>query len=195
MTRGTAPDQAHPGQPEVETVLAEVSAALDRLDGRGVVVLADELTAAPRVFVTGEGRSGFMARAFAMRLMHLGLTVAFVGDTCTPPVGSGDLLVALSGSGSTGSTLRVVTAARDHGSRTVAITSDPTSALAEAVDVVVHVPGATKHRRPDEPTTVQPLSSLFDQCAHLVLDAVTLRLAQQRQVDNASAVKAHANTE
>ena len=50
-----------------------VAAQIDREQLRG---LADALIAAERIFVTGEGRSGFMAKAFAMRLMHLGLPVS-----------------------------------------------------------------------------------------------------------------------
>jgi len=180
---------------EVDTILREMGAALVRLDRDGVTQLADLLRGASRVFVTGEGRSGFMSRAFAMRLMHLGLTTYFIGDTCTPAVRDGDVVIGLSGSGGTASTLRTVSAAASQGCRTVAVTSDPSSPLAQAADLVVHVPGATKHRRPDEPATVQPLSSLFDQCVHVALDAVALRLARLRNVDNAQAVRAHANTE
>ena len=43
--------------------------------------------------------------------------------------------------------------------------------------------------------TIQPLSSLFDQATHVVLDVVCLELAGRRGVDNAAARTAHANTE
>ncbi len=65
------------------------------------------LNAAQRVFVAGEGRSGFMAKAFAMRLMHLGLPVHVVGETTTPSVADGDVVVGVSGSGTTAGTVRV----------------------------------------------------------------------------------------
>ena len=39
---------------------------------------------ADRIFVSGAGRSGFAARGFANRLMHLGYTVYFVGEPTTP---------------------------------------------------------------------------------------------------------------
>jgi 6-phospho-3-hexuloisomerase len=35
----------------------------------------DEILSSKRVFVTGLGRTGLMARGFAMRLMHLGRRV------------------------------------------------------------------------------------------------------------------------
>lgn len=36
---------------------------------------------AKNIFVMGAGRSGFVAKAFAMRLMHLGYNVYVVGKT------------------------------------------------------------------------------------------------------------------
>ena len=62
-------------------------------------------------------------------------------------------------------------------------------------EVVLTVPAATKYRRPGEAATIQPLSSLFDQATHVVLDVVCLELAGRRGVDNAAARTAHANTE
>lgn len=75
------------------------------------------------------------------------------------------------------------------------MTTDPDSPLAAAAATVVHVPAATKYRKPGEAATIQPLSSLFDQVCHIVFDAVCLRLAMLRDVDNAAARAAHANTE
>ena len=52
-----------------------------------------------RIFVTGLGRTGLMARGFAMRLMHLGRRVYHVGDVITPAIRQGDLLVICSRTG------------------------------------------------------------------------------------------------
>ncbi len=179
----------------IDIILAEVSAALSRVERSQVNELADALSVATRVFVTGEGRSGFMAKAFAMRLMHLGLEVHVIGETTTPSVVAGDTLVAVSGSGTTAGTVRVAEQSARVGAAVHAVTTDPKSPMAAAADTVLTVPGATKYRRADEPPTVQPLSSLFDQTTHMLLDVVCLQLAQRRGVDNATARAAHANTE
>jgi 6-phospho-3-hexuloisomerase len=168
---------------------------LAKVDRGEIEALTSALAGAARVFVAGEGRSGFMAKAFAMRLMHLGLTVHVVGETTTPSIGGGDTVVAVSGSGSTAGTVRVAQQARDAGAHVLAVTTDRDSQLAGLSGTVLLVPAATKHRRPGEAGTVQPLSSLFDQATHIVLDVVCLRLADRRGVDNASARAAHANTE
>ncbi|WP_245619069.1 SIS domain-containing protein [Methanogenium cariaci] len=59
------------------------------------------LLTAPRIYVAGAGRSGLIAKAFAMRLMHIGMESYVVGETITPAMQNGDLLVVFSGSGET----------------------------------------------------------------------------------------------
>lgn len=177
------------------TIVGEVEAVLERLDAGQADAVADRLNSARHVVVTGEGRSGFMARAFAMRLMHLGLDVHVVGETTTPALRAGDTVVAVSGSGTTAATVRVAEQAASVGAELLAVTTDPQSLLAQRADLVATIPAATKYRRAGEAATIQPLSSLFDQVTHLVLDAVCLRLALLRDVDNAKARASHANTE
>jgi len=70
--------------------------AVDRLAQSILRTLGDR-----RIFVVGAGRSGLVARAFAMRLMHLGFSVHVVGETTTPRMDPGDLLIVISGSGET----------------------------------------------------------------------------------------------
>jgi 6-phospho-3-hexuloisomerase len=179
----------------LSTVQTEIAQVLEKVDRADIGALVDRLASAGRVFVTGEGRSGLMAKAFAMRLMHLGLTVYVVGETTTPSVAAGDTVVAVSGSGTTQGTVRVAEAARDSGAAVHAVSTDAGSPLGQAAEQVLVLPAATKYRRPDEAPTIQPLSSLFDQVTHVVLDVVCLELAARRDIDNEAARRTHANTE
>ena len=83
------------------TILAEISQVLSHIPEDDLEITAKRLEQAPRIFVIGEGRSGLMARAFAMRLMHLGAVSYVIGETITPAIAEGDILVAISGSGRT----------------------------------------------------------------------------------------------
>jgi len=179
----------------LNTVLLEIEGVASKTDRGDIDSLVDRVMKAPRVFVTGEGRSGLMGKAFAMRLMHLGLTVYAIGETITPAVGDGDLVVAISGSGKTGGTVRAARAAASAGASVHAVTTDPTSPLGEAADAVLTLPAATKYRKAEEALTIQPLSSLFDQMSHIVLDVVCLEIAGRREVDNDTAGARHSNTE
>ncbi|MFE7331751.1 SIS domain-containing protein [Streptomyces sp. NPDC057565] len=110
-------------------ILAEIKGVLPALDDISLDSLAKVLLDAERIFVTGEGRSGFMAKAFAMRLMHLGLPVHVVGETTTPAVGACATVVAVSGSGTTAGTVRVAEQAAGAGARVHAVTTAPGSPL------------------------------------------------------------------
>lgn len=77
---------------EIEHVVANVKK--DEIDQVIGLIQKDR-----RIFVAGEGRSGFSAKGFAMRLMHLGYTVYVVGETITPAIKEGDILIGVSGSG------------------------------------------------------------------------------------------------
>ena len=54
-----------------------------------------------RIFVYGAGRSGLVAKAFAIRLFHLGFQTFVIGETISAPVQIGDMVIIVSGSGET----------------------------------------------------------------------------------------------
>lgn len=58
--------------------------AMARIDGAALASLEQAIAEANAVFVFGAGRSLLMLKAFAMRLMHIGLKVHVVGDVVTP---------------------------------------------------------------------------------------------------------------
>lgn len=53
------------------------------MDAEQLKGVEELIVKAKRIFVGGAGRSGFAARGFANRLMHLGYTVYFVGEPTT----------------------------------------------------------------------------------------------------------------
>ncbi|HMB45107.1 MAG TPA: SIS domain-containing protein, partial [Candidatus Methanoperedens sp.] len=72
-----------------------------KLDTDSVTLLVNGIIDSKIIFLMGAGRSGLAAKAFAMRLMHLGFDVYVVGETTTPAVQPDDLVIAVSGSGET----------------------------------------------------------------------------------------------
>ena len=72
-----------------------------KLDTGSVTLLVNGIIDSKTIFLMGAGRSGLAAKAFAMRLMHLGFDVYVVGETTTPAVQPDDLVIAVSGSGET----------------------------------------------------------------------------------------------
>src|SRR5439155_87329 len=80
------------------------------------------LTSAKKLFVYGVGRSGLAARAFAMRMVQLGIDCYFIGETITPVVGDGDAVLIVSNTGSTMSAIQVAHIARRVGAKVIAVT-------------------------------------------------------------------------
>lgn len=144
------------------------------------------LLGARRVFVTGLGRTGLMARGFAMRLMHLGRRVYHVGDVITPAIRRGDLLVICSRTGRSPVLLYYVKIAQRVGARVAIVTAQRDSAVARRADAIVTLPSergrpakgtrgpAARGKRKPEP----PLGSVFEQALLVVLDQVVVDLME-----------------
>jgi 6-phospho-3-hexuloisomerase len=166
----------------LRAILEELTRTLGGVSQRQAGALHRLLSESKDVFVTGEGRSGLVARCFAMRLMHLGLAAHVVGGTTTPAFGEGNLLIAVSGSGETDLTCTVARLAKEAGGRVAAVTAAEGSPLAAAADIVLVIPAA--HGSAGQGGSAQYGRSLFEQAALLVLDAVALQL--QRKLDQAA---------
>ena len=177
----------------IQKVMDEINTVMQQVDETQLeqaLALFDKQT---RIFITGAGRSGFQAKSFAMRLMHIGYTDFVIGETITPSIQQGDLWIAISGSGTTSGILKETETAKKMGLTILAITSDPTSPLAILADTVLIVLGATKTG--SGIASIQLLSTLFDQTVHITLDVLALMIAQKDQTSNEQALHEHVNIE
>jgi 6-phospho-3-hexuloisomerase len=158
----------------------ELGGVLARLTADMAETLITEVEAAPRIFGCAAGRSGFILRGFLMRLMHLGYTVFSVGETITPRVRPGDLLIVMSGSGETAQPREMQRRANDVGARTLALTTHVESTIGREAQVTIPIPGTTKLTLNREATSVQCPGSLFEQATFFFLEAVVLILYERR---------------
>ena len=168
---------------------------LSKIDAAEAAGLIKCLNSAPAIFFSAQGRSGYILRAFCMRLMHLGYNCYFVGETITPPIKKGALLVVLSGSGETALPCEIVKIAKQAGALTYAILGDEESPLAGLSDRRLAVPGGTKRMRDKEMLSGQPPGSLFEQSAFLFLEAVILTIYREKGSDYRTLLARHANLE
>jgi 6-phospho 3-hexuloisomerase len=158
-----------------------------------------------RVFLEGVGRSGMVAKAFAMRLSHLKFEVFVVGETITPAVRDGDLFMAISGSGETTSVVNASTSARKAGAKLLCITSDPASTLGKMSDAILRVRGRTKddYKRKDYVTEqisgrhepLSPLGTLFEDTCMILLDGVIVSLMKRLRKTEEDLARTHSNVE
>ena len=158
----------------LQTIQQEIALALASVEEAEVEALVDALASAPRIFVTGMGRVGLAARAFAMRLMHLGLQAYWIGDTTTPPLSPGDVLLACSGSGETAPVRVFAELALQRGGVVATITRQPQAAIGRLAHITVGLIA-----KPSGDLTAQPMTTLFEQSLGLLLDAMVLLLMER----------------
>jgi len=163
----------------LEQMRGELNLAVSQLTPEMAETLIREVEAAPRIFGCATGRSGFILRGFCMRLMHLGFNVFVVGETITPRIRPGDLLIVMSGSGETPQPREIQRHANTVGARTLALTTRAASTIGKEAQVTICIPGTTKLTLSKEPSSVQCPGSLFEQASFLFLEAVVLLLYQR----------------
>ena len=178
-------------------ILAELTACVSQVSSESLAHAGKLIDLAPRIFVSGAGRSGLCMRAMAMRLMHLGKTVYVVGDTITPSIAAGDLLILGSGSGQTTSLLTIAEKTRRQSATILLFTTNATSPLADLADrqVIIPAPSLKDAEGKHVPISVQPLGSLFEQSLLILCDSLILELIQRNGIGAAQMIERHANLE
>lgn len=169
----------------IEEIMDNVRSVSEELDPKNIEDMTGMLKTSKNVFVMGLGRSGLVARAFAMRLMHLGISVYVVGETTTPALTPEDCLLAISGSGETFSIISAAEIAHKRGTKIVAVTSYVDSTLGEMADLVVHIKGRTKidleknyitRQINGKHQSLSPLGTLFEVTSLIFLDGLIAQL-------------------
>ena len=168
---------------------------LDEVDVRSVDKLIRGILRADKVFLYGQGRTGHMTRAFAVRLMHLGMNVHFAGDTTTPPIKRRDLCLVNSGTGRARFVYHVAEAAKQAGAKLATITAHPEARIAKMADIVVTIPAPTKGEIGAQKGSRQPPGSLFEQAALLLMDAIVMVLMKRMRLTARTLAKRHTNIE
>jgi 6-phospho-3-hexuloisomerase len=191
-----------------EEIIDGISKALRGLDSTRIetmiVSLIDVRNSGKKVMVVGAGRSGLVGKAFAMRLMHLGFNVYVLGETITPNVGEGDLVLVISGSGSTTLPVTVAEMARKLGSFVIAVTSQPQSVLAQTSDLVVHLPGRQIMEAEEEYHSRQligqheslaPMGTMFEDTCMIFLDSMIVEIMNRLGATEEAMRSRHATIE
>lgn len=186
--------------------LGKVEGVLNNADLFTFNQMIDKLDDANRVFLVGAGRSGLVSRFFAMRLVHLGKQAYIVGDTTTPSIREGDLLVAISSSGSTPYVLVIAEKAHDAGAEVIALeTAKPkTSKLNTIADLSVgldrRVDSKSRQKIEKEMSekpkqNITPLGTVFEISALIYLESVIGHLIRRDGIEEDVLSKRHANLE
>ncbi len=186
----------------MDILTKHIEQALDELDLTTVSEMLDMLRNAKSIFVMGTGRSGLIGKAFATRLMHLGLRVYVVGESTTPALHAEDVVVAISGSGETLSIVDLGRVVKEIDASLIVITSQPDSTLGKMADKTVRIFGRAKNGRGDylvqhllgkyaKLSELAPLGTTFEITTLVFLDAAIAELMELLGKDSKSLEEMH----
>ena len=126
-----------------------------------------------KIVCIAAGRMGYAIKAFAMRLMHIGLQSYFIGDTNLPHIASDSIVIIASVSGQTASNILYASQAKEFGSTVFLITQNPSSTLAKLADHVLCI---------NCQESSQIMKSLAEQYTFLLYDYIIASLIELRQL-------------
>ena len=177
-----------------DEILAELKRTIELIIDEEAEKLVEGILRAKKIFVAGGGRSGFMAKAFVMRMMHVGLDAYIVGETVTPNLEPDDIFIVGSGSGETQSLAAMTKKAKSIGALVVAVTINPDSTIGKLADINIEIPAQAKGEG-NSGKSIQPMGSLFEQSLLLFYDAVILRFMEKKGLNSEMMYGRHANLE
>ncbi|WP_430244146.1 SIS domain-containing protein [Neorhizobium sp. DAR64861/K0K2] len=178
-----------------EKALAELGHCLAGIDHTSFEAATAAIATANRIALYGVGREGLQIKGLAMRLFHLGLKSAVVGDMTTPPVENGDLLIVSAGPGDFSTVSALIGIAKAAGARVLVVTAQPLGAAAAKADVVLHVPAQTMANDQGGGTSVLPMGSLYEGALYVAFELLVLAVRDKLGVTPAAMRANHTNLE
>ena len=173
---------------EIEDIIKEISNVTNMVTDEQLKLFIKKINEAKRIIVCGTGRSGLMLKSFAMRLMQMGYISYVVGETITPAIKEGDLLIVASASGETNSVCQAVKSAQKEN-----VEANEQSTLYKLQQALIKIKVSTKFNTVN--ITKQPLGSLFEQALLIIFDAIILKIAKENENMNSVMAMRHANVE
>ena len=179
----------------IAQILLEIKFVLSKVDQIQVDMLTKKILSSRRIIASGAGRVGMAVRCFVMRLKHLGLDAYILGDANVPALGQEDLFLVCSGSGETQTIYELTRIAQKNQAQIALITGNPESRMGKISNTVLHINAPSKTKTVDGFISIQPMTTLNEQCLFLFFDALVLRLMKELGESNETMWARHSNLE
>ncbi|WP_249029002.1 6-phospho-3-hexuloisomerase [Tannockella kyphosi] len=177
----------------LEIIIKELEVSARQVKDEELSTFIGAINSHKRIFVYGTGRTGLMLKTFAMRLMQLGYNSYVIGETTTPSIEDGDLLIVASASGETSSVCNAADEGVKQGATVIVLTGSNASTLSTNHEPLIRIDTATKYA--ESKASVQPLGSLFEQMLLIIFDGIVLMISSAGEDKNKSMSKRHASIE
>jgi len=174
-----------------QLILGKISSTLSATEYDYDSQLLGLINKANGIFLAGAGRSALVCKNFAMRLMHSGYVVNVVGETVTPSIRDGDLLIVISGSGETQQLAAFTQKAKDVGAKSILISSRVESTIGDMVDMVFNIGRPNMY----EKVHGMPMGSIFELSTLIFLESVISYIIHEQKLTEEDMRALHANME
>jgi 6-phospho-3-hexuloisomerase len=179
----------------IKNILTEIGVVLSKIDENEVDDLVKNILSARKIIACGAGRVGMAVRGFVMRLKHLGLDAYILGDANVPALKQEDLFLVCSGSGETQTIFELTLIAQRNLANINLITGNRNSRMGKIAHKVVEIKAPSKTKKVDNFESIQPMTTLNEQCLSIFFDAVVLRLMHELNETHDTMWARHSNLE
>jgi 6-phospho-3-hexuloisomerase len=187
-------------------IVEEISDIILKVSLKQTDTLINQILTSNRIFLIAIGRVNLSLQCFGKRLAHLGLKIELVGSLTEKPASKNDLLIVASGSGESIIPLEITKKAKKIGCKILHITSAKKSSIRKLANYVVELNTPTKKTKikmkeslsdsiSKTKTSIQPMSTLFDQVLHIYGDVVSTQIIEKLKLNKTNLWENHANLE
>jgi 6-phospho-3-hexuloisomerase len=179
----------------IKNILTEIGTVLSKIDEKEVDEFVKNILSTKKIIACGAGRVGMSVRGFVMRLKHLGLDAYILGDANVPALKQGDLFLVCSGSGETQTIYELTLIAQRNLANINLITGNRDSRMGKVAHKIVEIKAPSKTKKVDNFVSIQPMTTLNEQCLSIFFDAVVLRLMKELNETHETMWARHSNLE
>lgn len=176
-----------------ECILREIHNSLSMIQEEKIEHLAQMILRAEHIFCDGKGRSGLVAKGFAMRLAQMGFLAYDPQGVTTPAIQQKDLLIVASGSGETPNLIEHSKKAAEVGAQIVLITAASDSTIKSMCSESFTFLAQSKGEKTQQ--SIQPMGTLFEQSLEVFFDILVLMLMKKKSISNEEMYALHNNLE
>jgi len=179
-------------QKSLQYIQYKIKHILNDISADDLNVLYKMFFSAERIFVYGAGRSGHVAKSFAIRLVHLGFQTFVIGETIGAPVRHDDLVFIVTGSGETIPAVMTAEIAQNIGAKVIVVTSRKESRITNFSDLSLFLSAQCDDV---ERKIFAPLGTLFEASCWILLDSIVAELMQKKGETEKTMQQRHATLE
>lgn len=182
-------------QENLKTIYNEIDSVLSKIDQSQCDALIDKILSAKKIVGVWAWKVWMTVRAFIMRLGHLWLPAFFLWDTTVPGIWEEALLLVASWSGETQTIYDLVDIGHKNGCHIALVTGNPESRMWKLSHTIVKVHAPSKTKAVEWFTSIQPMTTLNEQCLRIFFDALVLDLMERMNENHDTMRARHSNLE